>query len=288
METLILQVLGNEVLFRDVIINDSVLKSKTEYTTLLRLKWILDVHNLILRSTQDQTLGISGDVIIRVLLHIIALGSSGKPLDQKDCLKYRRIALEATLSAFCALVLSGRRIQFDEIPLVETRLDELQDAWDYRSSLSEIELSILNDVLKNSIEIQRELHTQWSNSSLDLVALSAGVSNSGRASTPKLDYDVQSFWAFFTLVTDTAISKLMSDGVNERQSTPDDALSVLQALLNLRLNDLEESASLWATFFCESLAIFTDAIPWISVSHSNLYSLCTPIDFGILLDEISN
>jgi hypothetical protein len=140
---------------------------QTERQTLVRLKCILDVHNLKWRSKQD-TIRMSRDSILRVLLHIMAIGSSKKSFRGLDYSICRRLTMNAILAAFEALNLWSQQITMEEEDFIRTGLDDLMDTWKNQQEVSEIEHRVLFETVSESFRIQGELKSKWNDDFRDL------------------------------------------------------------------------------------------------------------------------
>jgi len=124
---------------------------------LFRLIWTIDSQRLAVLLWPQRKATAGRDMLLRLLFHIIALGSTngntdGFKLSTIDWMVRRRLLLDCILSIFRLLTLTGVEITTDEEDALRSRLDDMVEDWNSQHELSLLERNILPDLIVNSIE----------------------------------------------------------------------------------------------------------------------------------------
>lgn len=117
---------------------------------LLRLKWILDSQRVsLLRSSLVTAAPIERQFLLRVISHVMLLAGCNKTSQERniDYLVFRRIALEALLSAVSLYLLSQSPFTLPEEDVFQSQLQQLVEGWKEVEPLSETDSIIANKII---------------------------------------------------------------------------------------------------------------------------------------------
>jgi hypothetical protein len=164
--------IGQASIKKNIIPKDpSSYQIQSDRRLLLRLKWILDSQRfLILSSTQKKSM-ISRDIVLRLLHHILTIASSEFVVNptQKDHTFNRLIVMDAFMSAFRLFTILDSNIAMDDQDFIRSSLEAMIQRWRDVSDLSQIETSILTNILMSSIDEMDDDLSQTHQLSLSLV-----------------------------------------------------------------------------------------------------------------------